>query len=216
MEAERARKLTLVEKHAYYRDSGMTAALARRYYREFAGARTILDVGCGTGDFGRLRPSPGIVVNGVDIDAGAVERASQYERAVRVDLDLAPLPYADASFDAVLAKDIFEHVQDPGRLAREVYRVTRNGGVVVASVVMARPQRVWADYTHVRGFTRGSARLLLEDAGFRVEAIWRMGGVPLSDRLGLTDFVPGLLRVPVFDALWGASWELRARKGGPR
>ncbi len=212
MEAGSARQLTLVEKQAYYRESGMPAALARRYYREFAGARTILDVGCGTGDFGRLRPSPGVVVNGVDVDAGAVAQAAQHERAVRVDLDAMPLPYADASFDAVLAKDIFEHVQDPGRLAREVYRVTRRSGVVVASVVMARPQRVWADYTHVRGFTRESARMLLEDAGFTVEAIWRMGGVPLSDRLGFTDMVPQLLRVPVFDALWGSSWELRACK----
>jgi SAM-dependent methyltransferase len=214
MEAGSARKLTLVEKQAYYRGSGMPASLARRYYREFAGARTILDVGCGNGDFGRLRPSPDVVVNGVDVDAGAVARASSHERAVRVDLDAMPLPYADASFDAVLAKDIFEHVRDPGRLAREVYRVTRRGGVIVASVVMARPQRVWADYTHLRGFTRGSARMLLEDAGFRVEAIWRMGGVPLSDTLGFTDAVPHLLRVPLFDALWGSSWELRARKAG--
>ena len=93
-----------------------------------------------------------------------------------------------------------------------MYRVTRRGGVIVASVVMARPQRVWADYTHLRGFTRESARLLLEDAGFAVEAIWRMGGVPLSDRLGFMDLVPHLLRVPLFDALWGSSWELRARK----
>lgn len=212
MEAGSARTLTVVEKQAYYRDSGMTLSVARRYYREFAGARAILDVGCGTGDFGRLRPSPGIIVNGVDIDSGAVERAMQHERAVCVDLDASPLPYADRSFDAVLAKDIFEHVQNPGHLAREVYRVTRRGGVIVASVVMARPRRVWADYTHIRGFTRESARLLLEDAGFTVEATWRMGGVPLSDRLGFTNLVPDLLRVPLFDALWGSSWELRARK----
>jgi len=54
--------------------------------------------------------------------------------------------------------------------------------------------------------------LLLEDAGFEVEAIWRMGGVPLSSRLGFMDLVPHLLRVPLFDALWGSSWELRARR----
>ncbi len=214
MEAGSARKLRLVEKRTYYRDAGMPASLARRYYRQFAGARTILDVGCGTGEFGRLRPSAGIVVNGVDIDAGAVEQATLHERAVRVDLDAMPLPYPNASFDAVLAKDIFEHVRDPGQLAREVYRVTKRGGVLVASVVMARPHRVWADYTHQRGFTRDAARMLLSDAGFRIEATWRMGGVPLSNRLGFADAVPQLLRVPLFDALWGSSWELRARKVG--
>jgi SAM-dependent methyltransferase len=212
MEAASSAHLSIVEKQAYYRDGGMPAALAARYYREFTGARTLLDIGCGTGDFGRLRPSPGIIVHGVDHDSAAVEQASQHERALCVDLDASALPYPDKSFDAVLAKDIFEHVKDPGHLAREVFRVTRPGGVLVASVVMARPARVWADYTHLRGFTQRSARLLLEDAGFRIEAVWRMGGVPLSARLGLMDAVPHLLRIPLFDALWASSWELRARK----
>jgi ubiquinone/menaquinone biosynthesis C-methylase UbiE len=190
----------------------MPPALAARYYRMFGDARVLLDLGCGIGDFGRLRPSPDVTVHGVDIDAGAVAQACAHERALRCDLDAAELPYPDGMFDAVLAKDILEHVQDPGHLAREAYRVTRKGGVLVASVVMAKPGRVWADYTHVRGFTSRSARMLLEDAGFRVEETWRMGGVPLSARLGLIDAVPLLLRFPPFDALWGSSWELRARK----
>jgi SAM-dependent methyltransferase len=212
MEAGSAGSLTVIAKQAYYRDADMRPGLAARYYREFGDARTILDVGCGTGDFGRLRSSPEITVYGVEIDALAVEQAQRFERASCVDVDAEPLPYLDAMFDAVLAKDIFEHVKDPGRLAREIYRVTRPGGVIVASVVMARPRRVWADYTHLRGFTQRSARLLLEDVGFEVEAVWRMGGVPLSSRLGFMDLVPHLLRVPLFDALWGSSWELRARK----
>ncbi len=199
-------------KQAYYRDADMRRGLAARYYREFGDAQTILDVGCGTGDFGRLRPSAATTVYGVDVDPIAVERAQRYERACRVDVDREPLPFSDATFDAVLAKDIFEHVADPGRLAREVFRVLRPGGVIVASVVMSRPRRVWADYTHRRGFTRDSARLLLEDAGFEVEAVWRMGGVPLSSRLGFIDLVPHLLKLPPFDALWGSSWEVRARR----
>ena len=212
MEAAGSARLSAVEKQAYYRDGGMPVRLAARYYREFAGARTLLDAGCGTGEFGRLRPSEDIVVHGVDVDAAAVAQATKHERALCMDIDTAPLPYPDATFDAVLAKDIFEHVRGPGHLARELFRVTRPGGVIVASVVMARPRRVWADYTHRRGFTERSARLLLEDVGFRVEAVWRMGGVPLSSRLGFMDAVPHLLRVPLFDALWGSSWELRARK----
>lgn len=197
-------------KQAYYREAGMPPGLAARYLRQFGGARTILDLGCGTGEFGRLA-GPGVEVHGIDVDPLAVEAASRWERTRFADLDAEPLPYADATFDAVLAKDIFEHLRQPARLAREAHRMLRPGGVIVASVVMARPRRVWADYTHVRGFTERSARMLLEDAGFRVEAVWRMGGVPGTGRLGLIDAVPALLRVPVFDALWGSSWELRAR-----
>jgi SAM-dependent methyltransferase len=148
----------------------------------------------------------------VDIDPGALQAASAHEQVVRVDLDREPLPYADGQFDAVLAKDIFEHLHDPLRLAREVHRVTRRGGVLLASVVMARPRRVWADYTHVRGFTARSAATLVKDAGFTVEGIWRMGGVPLTGRLGLLWLVPTLLRVPLLDQLWAASWEVKARR----
>ena len=200
-----------VAKQAYYDGPSMPPQLARGYWRRLGAQQRVLDLGCGAGDFGRFAPE-GTVVHGVDCDAIAVERASRFERALQVDLDAQPLPYDDGTFDAALAKDIFEHVQDPGMLARELYRAMRPGGVVVASVVMARPRRVWADYTHLRGFTRDSARLLLADAGFEVEAIWRMGPVPLSRRLGLIDAVPALLRVPLFDALWGASWEVQARR----
>lgn len=200
-------------KLAYYEHRDLSRQLAERYYREFGSAASILDLGCGTGTFGRYRPA-GVTVHGVDSDPGAVAAASEWEQAVRVELEIEPLPYPDGTFDGVLAKDIFEHVHDAGRLAAEVARVLRPGGIVVASVVMARPARVWADYTHVRGFTRRSAELLLRDAGLVVGKVSRMGPVPGARRLGLVPVVPLLLRFPVFDWLWGSSWELVARKAG--
>lgn len=213
METQLYGQIPGVAKQVYYAGQGTKPTLVARYYRKLGqSARVILDVGCGTGDFGRLKPSPDIEVHGVDADPTAIAQASTSERALEADLDAGPLPYPDGMFDAVLAKDIFEHVRFPGPLAREIHRIMKPGGVLIASVVMARPRRVWADYTHLRGFTRDSARLLLEDAGFRVEETWRMGGVPLSSRLGFIDLVPHILRVPVFDSLWGSSWELKARK----
>jgi SAM-dependent methyltransferase len=212
MEARSFSSRRVVVKQAYYEGRGLPRGLAERYWREFEGARSVLDVGCGRGDFASYCPWPGVDVHGVDVDARAVELASRFEQARRVDLDVEPLPYEDGTFDGALVKDVFEHVKEPAELALEVYRVLKPAGVVVASMVMARPQRVWADYTHRRGFTRESARLLLEDAGFRVEAVWRMGPVPLSSKLNFVSRVPDLLRVPMFDALWGSSWELRARK----
>lgn len=190
----------------------MLPSLACMYFRHFGAARKVLDIGCGTGGLGKYRPSPDIEVHGVDIDAGAVELAARHEVAVCLDIEEKPLPYPDGTFDAVLAKDIFEHVQDPGALAREIYRVMIPGGTLVASVVMAKPSAVWADYTHVRGFSKRSARMLLEDAGFTVERVWPMGGVPLSNRLHFIRLLSYLLRLPPFSQLWASSWELRARR----
>jgi SAM-dependent methyltransferase len=201
-----------IAKAAYYGDRAMRRTLAERYFEYFAPAHRILDVGCGTGDFGRHCPSHDIEIHGVDVDEGAVERAKEAEIAVCLDLESSPLPYNDASFDAVLARDILEHVREPGRLVREIHRVLRPNGRLLASVVVAKPRRVWADYTHVRGFTRESARFLLEDAGFAIEAIDAMGGIPLSDRLGFMHYVPDLLRLPVIAQLWTSSWEMKAVK----
>lgn len=188
----------------------MGRSLAHHYLSRLAPARRVLDLGCGTGELGRYRPS-NMELHGVDIDPHAAARASRFEISICHDIT-AGLPYPAATFDGVLARDIFEHVTEPAVLVREVHRVLRDGGVLVASVVMARPSRVWADYTHVRGFTKASVRMLVEDAGFRVGYIWPMGGVPLTNRLNLIPLVPYLLRVPIFDQLWAASWELVAWK----
>jgi SAM-dependent methyltransferase len=205
--------MSAVAKRAYYDDRGLRRGLAFRYYRQLGDSRRVLDLGCGLGDFGRLWPVADTEVYGLDVDSGAVERASRWEIARHWDLeDAMPLPFEDAFFDAVVARDVLEHLLDPGRVVRELYRLLRPGGNVIASVIMAKPRLVWSDYTHVRGFTEKTARLLFEDAGFAVEAVWRMGGVPFSDRLGFIDAVPHLLRLPIFAQLWASSWELRAQK----
>ena len=206
--------MTETAKQTYYLKGGIPPDLANRYFRYFGAARRVLDVGCGIGDFGRYRPHDTVEVHGVDVDRGAIEQAKQYEIATRVDLESEQLPYQDGFFDAILAKDILEHLQHPERVVVDLYRVLRPGGVLIASVVMARPRRVWADYTHVRGFTSESAAMLLTDCGFRVEDVLPMGGVPLSGRLHFLDTVPHLLRIPPFAALWATSWEVRARKTG--
>jgi SAM-dependent methyltransferase len=197
-------------KEAYYESRGMPPALAARYYRLLGWSRRVLDLGCGTGDFGRFRPSDEYEIHGVDLDVGAIEIASAHEIAQVHDASAQRLPYSDGFFDGVLAKDILEHLLEPSRVVREIRRVMKPGGVVVASVVVAKPRRVWADYTHVRGFTRATARVLFEDNGFAVESIWPMGGIPLTTRFDLVDRVPQLLRFPLFDAVWTSSWELRA------
>lgn len=199
-------------KLAYYKTRGIPRELARGYFRHFGPVSSVLDVGCGTGDLGRYRPPGDVSVHGVDVDPGAVEVARAYEQAVCLDLEVSLLPYDSETFDAVLARDILEHLEDPARIVREIFRVLRPRGVLVASVIMARPSRVWDDYTHVRGFTRRSARLLLEDAGFSVEGVWRMGGVPLSNRLRFMALVPYILKIPGINQLCASSWELRARK----
>jgi SAM-dependent methyltransferase len=190
----------------------MKAAVVHFYWSHLAGAKRVLDLGCATGDLGRYRPED-TEVYGLEVNPALVAQAAAYETVQVWDLDEQTLlPFPDDYFDAVVAKDVLEHLQRPWLLLAEVWRVLRPGGVVLASVISYRSRRVWSDYTHVRGFTVHSVRQMFTDAGFRVLDVWRMGGVPLTSRSSLIWLVPYLLRFPVFDWLWTSSFEIKARK----
>jgi SAM-dependent methyltransferase len=48
---------------------------------------------------------------------------------VACDIEVAPLPFADGTFDAVLMCEVFEHLRiNPVRTMHEVHRVVRPGG----------------------------------------------------------------------------------------
>jgi SAM-dependent methyltransferase len=172
----------------------------------------VLDLGCADGHLSRYK-SEGVEVHGLDLNTVALEEAQQYEKVRVWDLDsIEPLPFPDAYFDAVVAKDILEHLQKPWRTVLEIRRVTRPGGIILASVICERGHRTWGDYTHVRGFTMQSVRQMFTDVGLEVLGVWRMGGVPLTSRFNLIWLVPYLLRFPPFDWIWTSSYEIKAQR----
>jgi SAM-dependent methyltransferase len=93
---------------------------------------TVLDVGAGTGVASRAAQSRGAAVVAVDIAEGmlAVDRA---RRAPAVLGDIAVLPIADDAVDVVVAAYSYNHLAEPVAGLREAKRVTRAGGVVLAS-----------------------------------------------------------------------------------
>ena len=109
-----------------------TAALARMGPREIA-----LDVGVGTGDlaFGLLDASdPSVRIVGIDLSPLMID-AVRRRAAARVDPRLAPLlasaaalPFADASFDRVVAGFTVRNFGDLAVGLREMRRVLRAGG----------------------------------------------------------------------------------------
>ena len=201
-----------VRKRAYYQGTGPPPALVRDYFRRMGHVTLVLDLGCGTGGLARAAP-PGVRVLGLDHDRGALELAAQHGAVLVWDAAAARrLPFPRNRFDAVIARDLLEHLDHPWDTVREMHAVLRPGGLALASVPMARPRVVWNDYTHRRGFTRAAVRLLFLDAGFEVARVDRMGPLPLLARLGLIRAAPWLLRIPVLDRVWATSWEVLVRK----
>ncbi len=155
------------EQPGYYRD----------VTRHFAPGARLLDVGCGTGWLADHFAD----YTGLDGSPDAVTAAAERGRDVRLHDVAQPLPFDEQSFDAVVMKDLLEHVPDPVALVREVRRVLRPGGRVFASSPDAQ-RWVWDDYTHRRPFTRRSFRLLFADQGLEVE---RVGYESVAPGVGL-------------------------------
>ncbi|MCY3895246.1 MAG: class I SAM-dependent methyltransferase [Chloroflexi bacterium] len=201
-----------IRKRAYYQGTGAPTQLVREYFRRLGSVALVLDLGCGVGSVSRAAPR-GVRVIGVDHDRGALKLASRRGAVLAWDAGSGrPLPFPINRFDAVIARDVLEHLDHPWDAVHEIHAVLRPGGLALASVPMARPRVVWNDYTHRRGFTRAAIRLLFLDAGFEVVRMDRMGPMPLLARLGLIRAAPWLLRIPVLDHLWATSWEVLVRK----
>lgn len=133
--------------------------------RHFPPDARLLDVGCGTGWIAKHFPD----YTGIDGSSDAVAQAGELGRNVIFgDVDQA-LPFGNATFDAVVMKDLLEHVQNPGAVVGEALRVLRPGGLVFASSPDAQ-RWVWDDYTHVRPFTIRGFRRLFVDQRFEIVA----------------------------------------------
>ena len=131
----------------------------------------ILDFGCGTGGNAVGYASIGPVV-GAEPDREALRFAGSRPAATRHRLDYCraggtALPLRSASFDAVIASDVLEHIADDGAAAREIARVLRPGGVFIFSVP-AHPW-LWSAHDialwHQRRYRRPELVRLLRGAG---------------------------------------------------
>lgn len=176
------------------------------------GSGRVLDVGCSAGGLGRrlLAEGRASVVHGIEQHPEAVAAAAAVlDEVIDLDLenqDLAEVLRARAStYDVLVAADVLEHLRDPWGALRDLVSVLRPGGLVVASIPNVRVASVVVpllvqgrfeyrdrgvlDRTHLRFFTRSSARSLLEGAGLTVDTVdrsvawWRTGWKATAGRL---------------------------------
>lgn len=95
----------------------------------------VLDVACGTGNTAIPAAKAGGKVTGVDIATNLLEQARKRAASERLDArfeegDAEELPYADQSFDVVLTMFGAMFAPRPERVAAELIRVCKPGGVI--------------------------------------------------------------------------------------
>jgi SAM-dependent methyltransferase len=166
------------------------------------GRASVLDVGCGPGNFLRhlRRVRSDLELTGIDL---APNRETPGIRFYQGDFQTFPL---DGPYDAVVSLAVIEHVADVRRFVERLHALTRTGGTATVMTlnessllyVLARAgkrlgvglafDRLYSRH-HLHHFTRSSLRRLIESHGFRVEADMTHNAplaaidIPVSSRL---------------------------------
>ncbi|RTK97648.1 MAG: class I SAM-dependent methyltransferase, partial [Lysobacterales bacterium] len=118
----------------------------------------VIDVGCGAGrhTFEAFRRGADVVgfdqsvadLNDVDEILQAMKEQGEVPASAKgeaVKGDALDLPYADGTFDCVIASEILEHVPEDDRAIAELVRVLKPGGALAITVPRWLPERIcWA------------------------------------------------------------------------
>ena len=163
----------------------------------------VLDLGCGEGFLAAELVKDGNRVSGVDAlpQTAHISALTEYYSAdLDQGLDRVIQELSGRRFDRVLLLDILEHLRNSERILKQCHELVRQNGLVVVSVpnvaniyvrlmlLMGRftySERGILDNTHVRFFTRKTARRMLESAGYQIVGE-RMTVVPIELALGLS------------------------------
>lgn len=129
--------------------------------------REILDVGCGTGTMLQYLSAYG-TATGADADPAAIYFCRKRGLENVGQLTDATLPFEAATFDLVTMLDVLEHIDDDLGMLREVARVLKPEGLLLATVPAYR--FLWGPQDeishHKRRYRAEELRERLEDAGF--------------------------------------------------
>ncbi len=136
--------------------------------------KEILDAGCGTGAILKRLGHPEKNV-GVDLAPEVISLCQQRGLHNVQQADISALPFADASFDAVICSSVLYHqwVTDvPGAL-RELYRVLRPRGLLLVNVPAFRFLHSAHDEAVMtaRRFRKSELRKLLLESGFAIRRL---------------------------------------------
>jgi 2-polyprenyl-3-methyl-5-hydroxy-6-metoxy-1,4-benzoquinol methylase len=141
----------------------------------------VLDVGCGYATTSQYIEQRGNRVTGIEsADAAVTVARTRISRVIQADLQDAAV---DQQYDVVVFADVLEHVAWPVSVVKRYLEFVKDGGSVIVSLPnvglwSVRLQHLFGrfeyeetgvlDRTHLRFFTRASARRMLESAGLRI------------------------------------------------
>lgn len=161
-----------------------------------AGARNVLDLGCGNGALTAALHQDGFTMTGMDVSESGIAIAARSFPDI-------PFEHAEMStpltarlrqtFDAVIAVEVIEHLLLPRLLFERAKEALRPGGIFIVTtpyhgflknLALALTNRFdthWhplRDYGHVKFFSRTTIEQLFIEQGASVDSFTRVGRIP--------------------------------------
>lgn len=157
--------------HREYRDAVWRVLTAKVFQRYVPAAGTVVDVGCGWGEF--INNITAANKLAIDLNPDAAQRVNSDVQLLQQDCSEA-WPLEEASVDCVFTSNFFEHLRTKDALERtlaEASRCLRRGGCIVCMGPNIRylPGEYWDFWDHYLPLTDRSLSEVLQLTGFSIE-----------------------------------------------
>src|SRR3989344_1967503 len=149
--------------------------------------KTVLDIGCSSGDLARILKTKNMIVSGVDISPVALDVARPYLNdsfCFDIQLDEWPVKLMGQKFDLIVASEVIEHVFQPSDLLEKVKLLIGKGGCLIITTPnflfwknrfkmlfgkFRYEQKGLLDFGHIRFFTLKTAIEIFNKTGFIIQ-----------------------------------------------
>lgn len=178
--------------------------------------KKILDIGCGIGGYIHFVKDYK-EFTGIDLSDVAISESNKIfgnRPGVRyISMDATNLKFDDDYFDIIIAKEVIEHLPEPQRAIKEVFRVLKPGGLCVVSSpnsdsLHLRVNRILGyqdfkcSFDHIKEFTFHEVVEILSHEGFMIKdtagiflhPYWGIQGIDSHVR-HLTDNDPRMIEI---------------------
>lgn len=157
------------------RSDDLIDVIARRLPR----GATIVDIGSGDGSQLTLLAARGFRMTGVERDTKSVSLQGEHTRVFEGSAEALPEQLPRAGFDAVMFKQVLEHLVDPVGALRNATQLLKPGGLMFIEVpnnesaIAQRSGLSWEHMDvprHINFFTQDTLQATAKHAGLAVEA----------------------------------------------
>lgn len=116
----------------------------------------VLDLACGTGFLSRFLKSrsPELDVYGIDFSYVAIDFNLKYtgDKEHYKEGEVYKIPFPDNMFDFVIGGEILEHLEEPDKFFKEIFRVLKQGGTMILSTPNIKKNKQYFSEEHVKEY----------------------------------------------------------------